>query len=54
MADMGNCGECGKRSNLTHKCSACGTKLCTACRTKAGQTGKCPSCGKAGAIKSNT
>ena len=53
MADMGNCKKCGKRSNLTHICSACGDKLCTACRTKAGQTGKCPMCGKAAAIKPN-
>jgi len=53
MADMGQCDNCGKRSNRTHCCSKCGDKFCTACRTKAGSSGKCPSCGKAAAIKSN-
>ncbi len=53
MADMGDYDKCKKRTNRTHRFGACGDKFCTACRTKAGSTGKCPSCGKAASIKSN-
>ena len=53
MTETGNCKNCGKRTALNYKCKACGDKFCTACRTKAGTTGKCPTCGKAASIKSN-
>ncbi|HAA56363.1 MAG TPA: hypothetical protein DCE42_16480 [Myxococcales bacterium] len=53
MAEMGSCDNCGKRSNLTYYCTSCGDRICTTCRTKAGQKGKCPRCGKAASIKAN-
>jgi hypothetical protein len=53
MADMGNCKKCGKRSNMTHICRACGDKFCTACTNKAASKGGCPNCGKAATVKPN-
>lgn len=54
MADLGDCKKCGKPSNRTHICIACGDKFCTGCRVKAGSTGKCPTCGKAATIRPNS